>query len=87
MSSAGEVKEAKRKKCVNVCVSLSLSTQHPQSSHEHQKTRQVSRGAWPPLCARPPANLSPRLSGTRKAKKSATRDSRYDAANSESFLF
>lgn len=68
----------KTQKCVNFCVCFSLSTQHPRGSREHRRTRQESRGAWPPLCARLPANLSPRLSGTRKAKKSATRDSRYD---------
>lgn len=79
----------KTQKCVNFCLSLSLSTQQHRGSREHRRTRQESRGAWPPLYARPPANLSPRLSGTRKAKKSATRDSRYDndAPYSEEFFF
>lgn len=56
----------------------SLSMQHPPDLHEHLKIKQASRGEWPPLCARPQGIHSPRLSGTRKAKKSATRDLRYD---------
>lgn len=58
---------------------LRLSMQHPQDSHEPQKTKQESRGEWLPLCARPQGIHSPRLFGTKKAKKSATRDLRYDA--------
>lgn len=58
---------------------LCLSTQHPRDLREHQKTRQASRGAWPPSCARRLGILSPRSFGTRKARKSATRDLRYGA--------
>lgn len=51
--------------------------QHPLDSHEPQKTKQEFRGEWLPLCARPQGIHSPRSCGTKKAKKSATRDLRY----------
>lgn len=58
---------------------MHLSIQHPPDLHGPQRTRQESRGEWPPSYARPQETHSPRLSGTRKAKKSATRDLRYGA--------
>lgn len=59
---------------------FSLSAQHPPDLPEPQKTRQASRGESPLLCARPQVIRSPRSCGTKKGKKSATRDSRYIVA-------
>lgn len=64
-----------------------LSMQHPRDLREPQKTKQESRGEWPPSCARPPGIHSPRLYGTRKAKKSATRDLRYDTNGGRIFFY